>query len=117
MANMITVGGTVLPAPSELKVDIMDINNADRNTRGTIIIERIATKRKLEVGYKHLSAAQLSTVLTAISSTFFSVTYRDPQTNADRTATFYSGDRTAGVMDFIDGVARYTDVKFNLIEK
>ena len=106
-----------MPAPSELKVGVQDIVKAERNTKGNMIKEMIATKAKLEISYKFLSAAQISTVFTAVGANFFTVTYLDPVTNANRTATFYSGDRTAGVMDFINGVPRYNDVKFNLIEK
>lgn len=114
---LLNVNGVDLPTPTDLQVGVMDITKADRNATGTMIIERIATKRKLTISYAFLSSSQLSQVLNAVSSVFFSVTYFDPVTNAMRTGTFYSGDRNAGMMDFLNGVPRYKDVKFDLIER
>ena len=46
---MIKINGVAMPAPSEYSVSIMDISKAERNAAGTMIIERIATKRKIEL--------------------------------------------------------------------
>lgn len=114
---LITIGGSELPTPSDLSVGILDLSKAERNASGTMIIERIATKRKLELSWKYLSREQLTQVFSAVAPVFFEVTYIDPQTNATKTGTFYAGDRTCGMLDFINGVARYKDVKFSLIER
>lgn len=114
---VITVGGVDFPSPSDIKIGVQDINKADRNTKGTMILERITTKRKLDLSWKFMTAANLAIVLNAVSGTFFTVTYTDPVTNALRTGTFYAGDRTVGVMDIRAGVTRYEDIKFNLIER
>jgi hypothetical protein len=114
---VLTVGGVVIPAPSDLQVGIMDLSKAERNANGTMIIERIATKRKLELSYSFLTRTQLQQVLVAVSPIFFTVTYIDPQTNANRTGTFYCGDRSVGVLDMVNGEPRYKDIKFNLVER
>ncbi|SHJ51859.1 hypothetical protein SAMN02745163_02048, partial [Clostridium cavendishii DSM 21758] len=57
---MIKINGVVLPAPTDYQVSINDISNAERNANGTMIIERIATKRKLELAWKFLSKEDLS---------------------------------------------------------
>lgn len=115
---ILTVAGVAFPSPTDMQVGINDIVKADRNTNGTMIAERVATKRKLEISYKYLSAADTKTVLSTIqASFFFSVQYTDPLTGATRTGTFYAGDRSAGVMDVRAGVPRYQDVKFNFIER
>lgn len=113
---LITIGATAIPAPSDFSVGVMDISKAERTSNGKMIIERIATKRKLELSWTYLSRTDLATVLAAVSGVTFSVTYMDPVTNANRTATFYCGDRSAGMIDFVNSVPRYKDVKFNLIE-
>lgn len=115
--SLISIGGVTLPVPSEFSVQIADISKAERNASGTMVIERITTKRKLEIGYRYLSRTDMASVLTALNPVTFSVTYMDPQTNANRTATFYCGDRSVGMLDFVSSVPRYKDVKFNLIEK
>lgn len=114
---LISINGSPLPTPSDFQVGIQDISKAERNANGTMIIERIASKRKLEISYKYLTRTELSKVLNAVSPVFFSVTFMDPQTNGMRTGTFYSGDRNAGMLDFLNGIPRYKDVKFNLIER
>jgi hypothetical protein len=114
---LISIGGTALPTPTEYDVGIMDISKAERNANGTMIIERIATKRKISLKYSYLTANDLSNILSKVSPTFYDVTYLDPQTNTYRTASFYCGDRNAGMIDFINGVPRYKDVLFDLIER
>jgi hypothetical protein len=114
---LLNINGVDLPSPSDLQVGLMDISKADRNAAGTMIIERIATKRKLQISYSYLSADDLKQVLSAVSPVFFTVTYPDPQTSTMRTGTFYSGDRTCPMIDYKNGVPRYKDVKFDLIER
>lgn len=115
---MITVGGVAISTPAEFQVGVMDLSKAERNANGEMIIERIATKRKLEMTWKYLSNSALSTLLTAVSaSVFFTVVYPDPYTGAARSGTFYVGDRTAGMIDYQGGVPRWKDVKFNFVEK
>lgn len=114
---MIKINGVVLPAPSEFQVNIMDLSKAERNARGTIIIERIATKRKIELEWSYLNKDDLSMVLNLVNSVFFTVDYIDPQTNGWRKGTFYVGDRSVGALDYRNGVIRYKDIKFNLIER
>jgi len=115
---MITVGGVSISTPSDFSVGVMDLSKAERNANGKIIIERIATKRKLEMSWKYLSNASISALLTAISaSVFFTVVYPDPLTGSNRSGTFYVGDRNAGMIDYTAGTPRWKDVKFNFIEQ
>lgn len=115
--SLIIIDGVEIPAPSEYSVGIQDISKAERNANGTMIIERVATKRKIELSWKYLDKDQLAQVLNAVSPVFFQVTFIDPQDNVTRTGTFYCGDRKAGMIDYKNGVPRYKDVQFNLIER
>lgn len=114
--SLVTINGVAIATPSSYDWNIMDISNAERNAKGNIIIERINTKRKLELGWSYLTASQMSTLLQAVSNVTFSVTFVDAQTNSTMTKTMYVGDRKTGMIDFQNGVPRYKDVKFNLIE-
>jgi hypothetical protein len=118
MLALINVRGTDLPTPSGYSVGVQDIVKFDRNANGDAIGERIAIKTKIELSWKTLTAAQVSTVLSLFqSSFFFTVIYMDPVLNANKTATFYVGDRKTPMLDFISGVPRYKDIGFNLIQK
>lgn len=113
--SVLVINGVSVPTPSDMQVGIMDISKADRNTKGDMILERIATKRKLQLTWKFLTDSDLSSILGAVSGVSFNVTYPDPQSGS-RTAKFYCGDRNAGVLDIQNSILRYKDVKFDLIE-
>lgn len=113
---MIKINGVVLPTPSDYNPGIQDISKAERNARGTMIIERIATKRKIELAWKYLSQEELSLILNLISPVFFTVDYIDPK-DGRITGTFYVGDRNVGALDYINGIIRWKDIKFSLIER
>lgn len=114
---MIKIDGVVIPTPADYQVGIMDLSKAERNALGTMIIERVTTKRKLELSWKYLNKEDLSNLFKLVSPVFFQVEYIDPEDNSKKTGTFYVGDRTAGVLDCIDGNIRYKDIKFNLVER
>lgn len=114
---LIKVGGTALPDPAELSVGVMDISKAERNANGFMMIERIATKRKLELKYAYVTDTELKTILQALSPAFFTVEYIDPIANSVQASSFYCGDRNVGYVDYRNGIPRYKDLTFNLIER
>lgn len=114
---MLKFNGVDAPTPSDFQVGIMDISKAERNARGTMIIERVTTKRKLEISYAYMAKEELSRLLKMVSPVFFNVDYIDPETNQWEKGTFYVGDRTVGVLDYINGNIRYKDIRFNIVER
>jgi hypothetical protein len=113
---LINIGGTDF-APSSYSVTITDITKNDRNAAGSMIIERIATKRQIAVGWSYLSGDDYSTLLNAVSNVFLMVTYFDPQNNTTQTGTFYCSDRQAGMIQFTNGVPSWSNVSFTLTER
>ena len=67
---LVKVGGTALPDPTELTVGVMDISKAERNANGFMMIEKIATKKKLELKYAYVTDSELKTILQALSPAF-----------------------------------------------
>ncbi len=114
---MIKIDGVIIPTPSTYQIGIMDLSKAERVASGDIVIERIATKRKIELSWRYLKKEELSTLLKRVSPVFFSVEYLDPETDDIKTGTFYCGDRTTQSIDYRNGVMRYKDIRFNLIER
>ena len=113
---LFTIESTAMPTPKKFSVSILDVSKAERNANATMLIERIATKRKISVSYDFLTGSQLKTLLTALNPVFFNVTYFDPYTNSMQTKKFYCGDRNTDMIDFSGTSARYS-VSFDLIEK
>jgi hypothetical protein len=113
---VLTFNGIPVPTPSEYLWGIYDISEAERNARGNMLIERINTKRKLELMWRYLGKSELQQLLELVSATTIDVSFQDPQTGTVRTGTFYCGDRTVGALDYRNGQVRWKDIKFNLIE-
>jgi hypothetical protein len=114
---LINIGGADLPAPASYNVTITDLTKNDRNAAGTMIIERIATKRQIALGWNYLTGDEYSLILDAVSDVFFSVAYFDPQNNTTQTGTFYCSDRQAGMIQFTNGVPSWSNVSFTLTER
>ncbi len=115
---MIKVNGANIKTPSKCQVGIFDVSSsADRNAQGEILIDRVGTKRKLEMEWSAMTNAEMSALLSTVTAVFFSVTYPDPVTGAARTMTAYVGDRTAPVYRMVSGVPRWEGLKMNFIEK
>lgn len=114
---IISVNGVELPAPSEYDVGIMDLSKAERNARGTMIIERIATKRKIEIGWSYLKGSDYSKILNLVNPVWFTVRFFDPKDNGMRSGTFYVGDRQAPMIKFKNGKAEWENIKMSFIEK
>ena len=113
---LITISGVALPTPSEFQVGYQDISKAERNANGTMIIERVAVKRKLFLTYAYVTESDASLILKAVAPTSYTVTYMDPQTRSMKSGAFYCGDRNLGMIDYINGKARFKEFAFNLIE-
>ena len=112
---LIKINGVAIPTPSSYSANIIDLSNAERNALGDMIIERIATKRKLELSWRKLNSSELSEILKAVNPVLFKVEYVDPLENKTKTGVFYCGDRKCNMMSYINSVPVYTDVAFNLI--
>jgi hypothetical protein len=114
---MIEINNIKIPSPSSFKVGIMDISNAERNAKGEMLIDRIATKRKLDLGWSVLKADELSRILQLVNNVNFFVKYPDPMTGSIETKIFYVGDRNAPMYKFNNGNPLWNDISFNFIEK
>ena len=116
---ILKVNGADMPAPTSLKINIFDVSaSADRSASGRAVIDRVGTKRKLEMTWAHLSPEDLSRLLTAVGEdVFFTAEYPDPQTGGMRSMSCYCGDRATGVLRMEGGAPVWTDVEMNWIER
>lgn len=113
---LITISGVNIPTPTAFQVGIMDVSKAERNATGKMIIERVAVKRKLFFTYSYIVAYEASMILKLVAPTYYTVTYIDPQDDMMKSGSFYCGDRQLGYIDYQNGIPRYKDFNFNLIE-
>jgi hypothetical protein len=115
---MLTLNSTTVKSPRALSVEIMDITGSrDTNAAGLTLIDRLATKRKLDIEWGILTGAEMSAILTAVSAATFSVTYPDPQTGVAKTITCYVDSRVAPMVRNTGGVALWEGLEMTLIEQ
>ena len=115
--SLIKINGVAIPTPSDVKFSVMNITNSERNANGSMIMELIAQKQKLELSWKFLKKEDLNFILSAVDGIFFEVTYLNPKTGILTTKTMYSGDRSMDALDYINETIRYKDIKMNFIER
>jgi hypothetical protein len=114
---MLSINNVEMPTPSGYSANIMDIVDAERDSKATMHIDFIAKKWKLEVTWSVLKQADMTKVLNALeNNTTFNVSFINPNTGSPTTAIFYKGDRSVTMLSFINGVAIWKDFKINLIE-
>lgn len=115
---MLRINGVAIATPKSFEVGISDLDGeTNRNAQGDLLRDRIAIKRKLNCEWPPLSNSECSRLLKAVSSVFFTVEYPDPEVGAMVTKTMYVGDRTSSAYSVINGVAKWSGVKMNFVEK
>lgn len=116
---MISINGVAIATPKSFEVTISDLDGeSNRNANGEMIRDRIGVKRKINLEWAPLTQSEISTILTAVSGVFFTVTFPDPQ-NGIITKTMYVGDRTspAYFYDEKNNQVKWQGLKMNFIEK
>lgn len=78
---------------------------------------RVAQKRKIQVGYNAVSDVVATTVLQAVNPEYIDVTYYDLLDGATETRTFYVGDRSAPFKYWYDSNHLLESLTFDLIER
>lgn len=114
---MLKVNGVAIAAPKTYEVTISDLDGeTNRNAKGDMIRDRIAVKRKIQLEWPPLTQSEISILLNAVSSVFFTCEFIDPQ-HGVMTRTMYVGDRTSPAYCVINGEVKWNGLKMNFIEK
>ena len=113
---MLKVNGVEMPTPSSMTPMMYDITEADRDSTGTMHIDLVATKYKLECSWNYLTQEDMTNLLKAIKSITFSISFIDPESGTNKTINVYKGDRSIPILRVIDGENTYKDFKVNFIE-
>lgn len=113
---MIKINNSTIPAPVSYTPNLMDITNGERNSKGTMFIDLIAKKWKLELSWGVLKQEEMTMLLNALEDNItFNVTFINLYGDTI-TRNFYKGDRKAGALFIQDGEVTWKDFSVNLIE-
>ena len=107
--------------PSSMKWSRMRVSAADsgRDVSGTMYVNQITQKEKLELAFNGLTWQEGSRLLKVCDSQYVQVTYPCMLTGTMQTKTFYTGDREGDVWIWWDAASKkiLSQLSFNLIEK
>ena len=111
----LTVNGTALPEPAKISNNLYMIGDSRRNAAGTMNLQYIANKRKYNIVWGTMTAAELYSLISVIKSSTpqFSLTILDPgASGGSYTGNFYAGDLAYDDVK----IDAYGDVTFNNIK-
>lgn len=113
---MLKINGVAMPTPSDMTPNIYDLTEGERDSTGTMHIDLIATKYKLECTWSILNQANMTKILNATKNITFNVSFIDPVTGTEKTINVYKGDRSTPIFRIANGENIYKDFKINFIE-
>ncbi len=94
----LTINGVPMPAPSELKMELLNIGSDEqRSASGRLVCDRVAVKKRLKLKWAVLSGADIARLFSAADG-FFTASCPDPCENAAVNAEFYASAKSLGVM-------------------
>jgi len=114
---MLKIAGVTVKTPSELKIGRFDITKSNRSASGKMMMEIIATKRRVDVVWKMLKDSELQQILDLITANkpFFTLEY--PDAGGTKTMTCYAGDILTSLWHTKNGVRFWEDVQISFIEQ
>lgn len=114
---MLKIAGVQVASPAELTVGRFDLTKAGRTASGDMVMDLIATKRRVDVVWKMLKDSDLQTMLATITAhkPFFTLQY--PDAGGSKTMTCYVGDITTSLWHTLGGVRYWEEVTIPFIER
>ena len=96
-----------------------DVDGADagRNMAGEMERMRVATKIRLDITCKPLTAAEASILLKAIQPEYVTVVYDDPLEGTTVTKTMYANNNPASFLMIKNNIGYWDGISFPLVEK
>ena len=118
---LLKINGVEIAAyPTEFSVTPLDLDNGDSTQRtadGTLVRDRVAIKRQIEMTWGLLNWATISALLQSIGNVYFDFYYPDPMDGTYATRTFYVGKRPTPFAFNKDGTIMWSGLKVTLTEK
>ncbi len=114
---MLKIAGTTVAAPVELKVGRFDLSKSGRTASGKMVMDIIATKRRVDCVWKMLPDSELKKILDVITANkpFFSLEY--PDAGGTKTMICYAGDINTTLWYTKNGIRYWEEVSIPFIEQ
>lgn len=117
--SMITVDGVAIKDPSSFSYGLQDVSSSEAGrTQDSLMHKlRVAQKVKIALSWSMLTPAETSAIMQAFNPEYVTVTYPDALRGTDRTAVFYTGDKTAPMKSWFVNNQYYETLSFDIIER
>lgn len=120
--GLVTLGGVSLPDPDAIEFGLQDISakDAGRDESGLMHKLRITQKITYKLTWRQADPTSARTILQAVQSEYFTGVLRNPLTDSMETHTYYVGDRSAPVQQWMPSRADgklYAKIEFTIIER
>lgn len=115
---MITIAGVkISQQPAELKVGRFDITKSGRTASGDMVMDIIATKRRVDCTWRMMPDGDLKLLIDTIQANkpFFPLAY--PDAGGTETMVCYAGDINTSLWHTINGVRYWQEVTVSFIER
>lgn len=112
----IVIAGVQVACPAMVKVGRFDLTKSNRTASGRMVMEYIATKRRVDVTWKYLPDADLQTILNVLAANkpFFTLEY--PDAGGQQTMECYAGDISTTLWHTRGGTRYWEEVTVSFIE-
>lgn len=112
------INGVTIKTPTELKVGSFLITKSERTADGSMVMDIIAEKRRLDCSWSLITAADFQQILSLLrGQAFHAIIYPDPELGEETTITAYRGDTGSEVGQQISGTRYWREVQIALIER
>lgn len=113
------INGVTILTPTELKVSTFRISKSERTADGSMVMDIIAVKRRLDLSWAVIADSDLQQIMGLLAPTqaFHAVIYPDPENGETATITVYVGDTGQEVGQRVAGTRYWKDVTISLIER
>jgi hypothetical protein len=114
---MLKIAGVTVKTPTELKVGRFDLTKSGRTASGKMVMELIATKKRVDITWKMLPDNELQKIIDTITANkpFFSLEY--PDAGGTKTMTCYAGDIITSLWHTKNGIRYWEEISIPFIEQ
>jgi hypothetical protein len=114
---MLKIAGVTVKTPSELKIGRFDITKSNRAASGKMMMDIIATKRRVDCTWTLIADNELQLIIDTITANkpFFILEY--PDVGGIKSMTCYAGDIVTSLWHTKNGVRFWEDVQISFIEQ
>ncbi len=114
---MLKIAGVSVKAPTDLKIGRFDLTKSSRTASGKMVMELIATKKRVDITWKMLPDNELQKIIDTITANkpFFTLEY--PDAGGTKTMTCYAGDIITSLWHTKNGIRYWEEVSIAFIEQ